>query len=168
METPWTKSPQQILEHYVVDPARGLTADQAAKHAEIYGKNGEHLSLLYTPLQPLKLLVSPPELPEDPATPLWELILEQFKDQLVLILLGSAVVSFALALLEESDGSSWGGAFVEPIVILLILVANAAVGVIQESSAEKAIDVSHLSRSCPEVTYLIIWMHPGAQRVLPG
>jgi magnesium-transporting ATPase (P-type) len=84
------------------------------------------------------------ELPEEPATPLWELILEQFKDQLVLILLASAVVSFVLALLENSSDSTFFGAFVEPLVILLILVANAAVGVIQESSAEKAIDVRHL------------------------
>ncbi|KAJ6513852.1 Ca-transporting ATPase [Mycena vitilis] len=119
METPWAQSSDQVLEHFGVHPDRGLTSDQAAKHAQVYGKN---------------------ELPDDPSTPLWELILEQFKDQLVLILLASAVVSFVLALFEDSEGSSFGGAFVEPLVILLILVANAAVGVIQETNAEKAID----------------------------
>ena len=69
------------------------------------------------------------------------MILDQFQDQLVLILLGSAVISFVLALLDDS-GSTLLGAFVEPAVILLILVANATVGVIQETSAERAIDVS--------------------------
>ena len=57
-------------------------------------------------------------LPEDPPTPLWQLVLEQFKDQLVIILLGSAAVSFVLAVLEEGDG--WT-AFVDPVVVSLVL-----------------------------------------------
>ncbi|TFK64086.1 Ca-transporting ATPase [Pluteus cervinus] len=119
MDAPWTKTPDEILQHYTVNPSTGLSPGQVAKHAELYGRN---------------------ELPESPPTPLWELILEQFKDQLVLILLGSAIVSFILAVLEDSGESGFGSAFVEPLVILLILVANATVGVIQESGAEKAID----------------------------
>ena len=43
LEAPWTKSPEHILQHYSVDPARGLSDDLAAKHAELYGKNGSSL-----------------------------------------------------------------------------------------------------------------------------
>jgi len=139
MDTPWTKTPEEVLQYYAVDPTSGLGPIQVAKHAELYGKNG---LLVYISLNVLDHAQSYTELPVEPPTPLWELILDQFKDQLVLILLMSAFVSFILALLEDLEGKSWATAFVEPIVILLILIANAAVGVIQESSAEKAIEAS--------------------------
>ena len=56
-------------------------------------------------------------MPEEPPTPIWELILEQFKDQLVIILLGSAAVSFVLALFDNEEG--WT-AFVDPAVVSTI------------------------------------------------
>jgi len=48
-------------------------------------------------------------------------VLEQFKDQLVLILLGSAAISFVLALFE--DGEGWT-AFVDPLVVSSTLTAR--------------------------------------------
>ncbi|KAJ1797485.1 hypothetical protein LPJ59_003111 [Coemansia sp. RSA 2399] len=116
MEAAYSATTQQVLDNLHVISEQGLTTSQVHERQEKYGRN---------------------ELPEDPPTPLWELIVEQFQDQLVIILLGSAVVSLVLAFFEE-DGDKLT-AYVEPVVIMLILVANATVGVLQETSAENAI-----------------------------
>ena len=43
IEEPWTKTPEEILQNFSVDPSKGLTSDLAAKQAELYGKNGSYL-----------------------------------------------------------------------------------------------------------------------------
>ena len=107
-----------ILAHFHVQPSVGLSPAQVDAALRLHGRN---------------------EIPVPPGTSLWKLILEQFEDLLVLILLGAAVISFVLALFEESGDDRWT-AFVEPAVILTILIANAAVGVIQETNATNAIE----------------------------
>lgn len=130
MDAAWTLSAEQVLQKLKVDPKRGLTEDEIKQRQEKYGLN---------------------ELEEPDPTPLWQLILDQFKDQLVLILLASAVISFVLALLEENE--SLGTALVEPAVIFLILIANATVGVVQERNADQAIDA--LREYSPDFTHVI-------------
>ncbi|KAL1987653.1 hypothetical protein VTN96DRAFT_2894 [Rasamsonia emersonii] len=115
MEQSFACSSAEVLRHFQVTEEAGLSQDQVLQARQKYGPNA---------------------LAEEESTPLWKLVLEQFQDQLVLILLASAAVSFVLALFEGAD--DWT-AFVDPIVILTILILNAIVGVSQESRAEKAI-----------------------------
>ena len=93
MENAFVSSTAEVLKQFRVTEEVGLSGVQVAESREKYGRNS---------------------LPEDPPTPLWQLVLEQFKDQLVIILLGSAAISFVLALFEEGDG--WT-AFVDPVVV---------------------------------------------------
>ena len=70
---------------------------------------------------------------------MFELILDQFKDLMVIILLFAAGVSFVIALID-GDKDEGIFAYIEPLVILTILTANAIVGVWQESNAESALE----------------------------
>uniref|UniRef100_A0A8C5AC42 Calcium-transporting ATPase n=1 Tax=Gadus morhua TaxID=8049 RepID=A0A8C5AC42_GADMO len=117
MENAHAKTPAECLTFFSSNEATGLTPDQFKKNLAKFGHN---------------------ELPAEEGKSVWELIYEQFEDLLVRILLLAACISFVLAWFEE--GEETVTAFVEPFVILLILIANAIVGVWQERNAEDAIE----------------------------
>eukprot|EP00984_Skeletonema_dohrnii_P038072 scaffold40881_cov144-Skeletonema_dohrnii-CCMP3373.AAC.3 len=113
---------EDLCEFHGVDPSKGLSSESVEQKREEYGWN---------------------ELDKEEATPLWKLVLEQFDDTLVKILLAAAVVSFALAFFDDGgEHADEEGilAYIEPIVILVILILNAIVGVWQEANAEAALD----------------------------
>ncbi|KAJ6656703.1 hypothetical protein lerEdw1_003590 [Lerista edwardsae] len=111
MENAHTKTVEEVLAYFSVNESTGLSLEQVKKLRERWGANGKTLL---------------------------ELVIEQFEDLLVRILLLAACISFVLAWFEEGEETIT--AFVEPFVILLILVANAIVGVWQERNAENAIE----------------------------
>ncbi|MGH0168057.1 UNVERIFIED_CONTAM: hypothetical protein FKN15_072065 [Acipenser sinensis] len=102
MDNGHSKEVAECLAYFGVNENSGLSPEQVKKNMEKYGPNGKTI---------------------------WELVAEQFEDLLVRILLLAACISFVLALFEE--GEETVTAFVEPFVILLILIANAIVGVWQ-------------------------------------
>ncbi|XWS59758.1 hypothetical protein CRYUN_Cryun08bG0149000 [Craigia yunnanensis] len=116
----WAKDIQECEKHYQVNKKLGLSSAELENRRKIYGYN---------------------ELEKHEGQSIWSLILDQFNDTLVRILLLAAVISFVLAWYEcEEGGEMEITAFVEPLVIFLILIVNAIVGVWQENNAEKALE----------------------------
>ncbi|KAL0464949.1 UNVERIFIED_CONTAM: Calcium-transporting ATPase, endoplasmic reticulum-type [Sesamum latifolium] len=105
----WSWSIEQCLREYKVKLDKGLSSFEVEKRRETFGWN---------------------QLQKEKGKPLWRLVLEQFDDMLVQILLVAAVISFVLAYLQGND--SGFESYVEPFVIVLILILNAIVGVWQE------------------------------------
>nr|XP_039253740.1 sarcoplasmic/endoplasmic reticulum calcium ATPase 1-like [Styela clava] len=141
MEDAYMKPKEEVVKHFGVSESLGLTLEQVKKNRKKYGPN---------------------ELPAEEGKPLWQLVVEQFEDLLVRILLLAAVISFILALFEEGDDTVT--AFVEPFVILLILIANAIVGIWQERNAESAIEA--LKEYEPEIGKVIRNDKATVQRIL--
>ncbi|KAG6555237.1 hypothetical protein Mapa_003278 [Marchantia paleacea] len=114
----WARSVTEVAQHYEADIKAGLTQPAVEKKRSLFGWN---------------------ELDKPVQKPLWKLVLEQFQDPLVQILLAAAGVSFLLAFTEGDNVETGLQAFTEPLVILAIIILNSVIGVWQESKAENSL-----------------------------
>jgi len=148
LATPHSTPVPDVLKFYGVKIEEGLSTEQVSQQEAKFGKN---------------------VLEEQEKKSLFQLVVEQFEDTLVRILLVSAVISFALTYFdEEAAGEGWT-AYVEPFVILTILVLNAIVGVWQESNAEQALDA--LKKLAPDEAFCLRnqqWEKINAEDLVPG
>lgn len=103
----FSKSQEDVLKELNVNPTLGLTTEEAQTRLQKYGEN---------------------KLKGKPKKSLISLFFAQFKDMLIYVLLGAAVITLII------------GEYVDAIIILFVVILNAAIGVFQEYKAEKAID----------------------------
>jgi len=113
VEAAHTVPPEQVLERLGSTP-EGLSADEVARRQDAVGPN---------------------ELPEGEKRTIPSMILDQFKDFLILLLIAAALISGpGFMLLGEHP--EWA----DVIAILVIVVLNATIGVFQEYRAERAME----------------------------
>ncbi len=99
------------------DIQRGLSAQEAQRRLQLYGPN---------------------ELQEKPRRTVWQMLLEQFNQFLVLILIAAALLSAAIGWSEYAR-SGHSAEFVDAAAIMTIVILNAILGVVQEGRAEEAL-----------------------------
>lgn len=119
--TAWhTLDTTQSLSTLKTDPQSGLSEQEAALRLDQYGTN---------------------ELEESSGRSPWEILIDQFKNVMLLMLIGVALVSGILDLLALTQNTLKPGEvpFKDTIAILAIVVLNGALGYVQESRAEKAL-----------------------------
>ncbi|MCD7782930.1 MAG: cation-translocating P-type ATPase [Firmicutes bacterium] len=110
----YDKTQSEVTEELKSDAASGLSSEEARSRREKYGEN---------------------KLREKKKKSLPARFFAQFRDAMILILLAAAVISFVIACYEGEPEE-----FFEPILILLVVIANAVIGVMQESKAERALE----------------------------
>ena len=104
-------STQDVISQLKTQQSSGLTSEEAARRLELYGPN---------------------ELAEAPRTTFLQMVLRQFKDFTVMLLIVAAIISAVVSAVENEP-------YIESIAILAIVILNAVMGVIQESRAEQAL-----------------------------
>ncbi|MDP2787343.1 MAG: cation-translocating P-type ATPase [Pseudomonadota bacterium] len=104
---PWhTQTVEQACSELKADPAQGLSAEDASRRLALHGPN---------------------RLTEKPPRPVWLKFLDQFRSVLTFVLIGAAMLAWAIGDLKDA------------VVILIVVVFNASLGFHQEYRAEKTL-----------------------------
>ena len=119
----YTEPLGDLLKHFDADPQKGLNQAQLEQARQKYGKN-----VLREQKKPSLLMR----------------FLAQFKDTMIIILIIAAIISFFVAAQSGETRE-----FLEPALILAIVILNAIMGMMQESKAERP---WRRSRACPPRT----------------
>ena len=111
-ENYFNKTVDEVKEELKTDIQNGLTSEEVAQRQEKIGLN---------------------ELKAAKKKSLIVKFLEQFKDFMIIILIIAAIVSGAISIAQ-------GEAITDSIIILVVVIANAIIGVAQEAKAEKSLE----------------------------
>ena len=114
-----SSSAEDVIKELGTDEKRGLTSERVSALQAQFGPN---------------------KLDEKKKKPLVLRFLEQFADVMIIILLIAAVISFVVTCIQVVNGEGEAIEFVEPALIVFIVVLNAVMGLVQESKAEKALE----------------------------
>ncbi|MDR0615168.1 MAG: calcium-translocating P-type ATPase, PMCA-type [Synergistaceae bacterium] len=118
MEKNWhAESAEAVAKALETDLATGLPEALAEERLKRYGPN---------------------KLDEKPSRTFLERFMDQIKDMMIIILFIAAGISLGLSVYNASRGleAEW----IEPVVIVLIILVNGILGVLQESKAEAALE----------------------------
>ncbi len=135
--------PTELCQQLRVDPERGLTSAEVEQRLERFGPN---------------------RLSNESAISPWQILLSQFQDAMVLILLAATAVALGAWWMEGAHGIPYDG-----IIILIIVVANAALGFTQEYQAERTLEA--LQQSAEVKTRVLRegqLVGEGHERLVPG
>ncbi len=112
MENWFNKTSKEVEQELKTDMKAGLKQEEVEQRQEKYGFN---------------------ELKEEKKKSLFIKFLEQFKDFMIIVLIIAAIVSGAV-------GIAQGEGIADTIIILIVVIANAIIGVVQEAKAEKSLE----------------------------
>jgi len=119
-QSPWhTLDIDHTLQTLGTDRITGLTSQQVQERAETYGLN---------------------ELEETAGRSSWDILIDQFKNVMLLMLIAVALISGVLDVINwEANAAKNDIPFKDTIAILLIVILNGVLGYFQEARAEQAL-----------------------------